>query len=195
MRAAHQTKLFDTPTTLPSGFVYRPDFLTPVEEADLVGYIEDLPLRNAVDSEGHEARRRVMHFGWSYDFDKGTLIPGPALPPWLSPIARKISKWLDIPPRCVVEALVTEYQPGAAIGWHRDNESFEHIIGISLSGWCRLRLRPIRSRFRRRSAEDVLSRCRAAFCVPYAERLPLVLSALYSARHGAPLLNNLSHPA
>lgn len=151
-----QTKLFDVAATLPSGFVYRPDFLTREEEAELIGYIEDLPMRNSFDKDGHEAKRRVFNFGWSYDFDTGKLIPGPKLPHWLSPIARKIAKWLDIPAACVVEALVTEYPPGAAIGWHRDNESFENIIGISLGSWCRLRLRPIRSRFRRREAKDVV---------------------------------------
>lgn len=156
MRAAAQAKLFDAPAALPSGFVYRPEFLTREEEAELVGYIEDLPLINSTDTEGRVARRRIMHFGWSYDFDTGTLVPGQKLPVWLTPTARKIAKWLDIPLACVVEALVTEYPPGAAIGWHRDNESFESIIGISLSGWCRLRLRPIRSRFVRREAKDVV---------------------------------------
>lgn len=156
MRSAFQTKLFDAPATLPSGFVYRPDFLTKEEERYLMGYLEDLPLIYAFDGEGHVAKRRTMNFGWSYDFDKGTLIEGPVLPRWLSPTARKIAKWLDIPFSRVAEALVTEYPPGAGIGWHRDNESFEHIIGISLSGWCRLRLRPLRSRIRR-SPEDVLS--------------------------------------
>ncbi len=36
-----------------------------------------------------------------------------------------------------------EYTPGSAIGWHRDNEKFESIIGISLAGWCRMRFRPL----------------------------------------------------
>lgn len=158
MRSVFQAKLFDTATTLPSGFVYRPDFLTKEEERELVGYIEDLPLRHAMDGEGHTAKRRTMNFGWSYDFDKGKLIEGPALPLWLTPTARKIAKWLDIPHKRVAEALVTEYPPGAGIGWHRDNENFEHIIGISLSGWCRLRLRPTYSRLHRsRSTTDVTS--------------------------------------
>lgn len=156
-RAAMQARLFDVHASLPSGFVYRPNFLTREEEGELIGYIEDLPLHNAIDSEGRKARRRVMHFGWSYNFDKGKLVPGPSLPSWLTPAARKIAKWLDIPQKAVVEALVTEYPAGAAIGWHRDNETFEHIVGLSLSGWCRLRLRPLRSRFRRRSIEEVVS--------------------------------------
>jgi alkylated DNA repair dioxygenase AlkB len=157
-RSASQAKLFDTGASLPSGFVYRPDFLTAEEESELIGYIEDLPLEHAIDSEGRKAKRRIMSFGWSFDFDTEKMIPGPSLPPWLTPTARKIAKWLDIPQHSVVEALVTEYSPGTAIGWHRDNESFEHVIGVSLSGWCRLRLRPIGSRVQgRRLLEDVTS--------------------------------------
>jgi len=157
VRSAQQTKLFDVPATLPSGFVYRPDFLTRGEEAELIGYIEDLPLRYSMNKEGRVAKRRIMHFGWSYDFDAGKLIPGPALPSWLTLCARKIAKWLDIPAHCVVEALITEYPEGSAIGWHRDNESFDSIVGISLGSWCRLRLRPLRSRIKReRMGTDVI---------------------------------------
>ena len=29
-------------------------------------------------------------------------------------------------------ALVTEYAPGAAIGWHRDRPVFADVVGVSL---------------------------------------------------------------
>lgn len=157
MRAAGQAKLFDTGTSLPNGFVYRPNFITAQEEREIVSYLADLPLEKSVSSEGYEAKRRVINFGWSYDFATGKLIPGPALPLFLQPVARRIAKWIDIPKARVVEALVSEYQPGAAIGWHRDNESFESIVGLSLSGWATLRLRPLRRRGRVRSPKDVVS--------------------------------------
>jgi alkylated DNA repair protein (DNA oxidative demethylase) len=156
VRSAYQKKLFDTGTTLPNGFVYRPDFLTKEEEKELLDWFEDLPFEHPMQ-EGYEAKRRVMSFGWSYDFVASKIVKGPALPPFLVPIARKIAKWLDIPKERVVEALITEYPVGATIGWHRDNESFESIIGVSLGSWCRLRLRPRRSRFRTRSIADVVS--------------------------------------
>lgn len=157
-RAAHQAKLFDTQVQLPGGFIYRPQFLTRTEEEELIGYIEDLPLEYAVGGAGYLAKRRYMNFGWSYSYKTGKLIEGPPLPHWLTPTARKIAKWLDIPKKHVVEALVQEYTEGSAIGWHRDNETFDSIIGISLSGWCRMRLRPIRSRLRRlRKTSDVLA--------------------------------------
>lgn len=188
VRSATQTKLFDIPVTLPSGFVYHPDFLTREEEAELVGYIEDLPLRHSVGNEGYEAKRRIMHFGWSYDFEKSALICGPKLPHWLQPVARKIAKWVDIPKDCVVEALITEYPEGAAIGWHRDNESFEHVVGVSLSGWCRLRLRPIRSRFRYRSAQDVVAvevEPRSAYLMQHESR--------WSYQHSIPPVQSLRY--
>jgi len=61
----------------------------------------------------------------------------------LQRFAGKIAKWLDIPKKHVVEALINEYVPGTGIGWHRDNEGFEYIVGISLKGWCTMRFRPL----------------------------------------------------
>ena len=44
-------------------------------------------------------------------------------------------------------ALVTEYQQGAPIGWHRDRPVFGNIVGISFLSSCRFR-------FRRHSPHD-----------------------------------------
>jgi alkylated DNA repair dioxygenase AlkB len=38
-------------------------------------------------------------------------------------------------------ALVTEYSPGAAIGWHKDRPEFADVIGISLGAPCLFRFR------------------------------------------------------
>ena len=37
--------------------------------------------------------------------------------------------------------LVTEYAPGAGIGWHKDRPEFGDVIGISLLASCVFRLR------------------------------------------------------
>jgi alkylated DNA repair dioxygenase AlkB len=142
VRSGQQTKLFDLGQELPNGFIYRPDFLTEEEEELLLAYIENLPLAHP-STRDHEAKRRIMSFGWGFNFKENKLIPGPALPRFLHRTQRKIAKWLDIAPARVAEALITEYTPGSAIGWHVDNESFEKIVGISLAGWCRMRLRPL----------------------------------------------------
>lgn len=151
-RTGDQYKLFDAGISLPNGFVYRPEFLTVREEESLIEEFEGLPLVNAPFKE-YTARRRIINFGWGFDADTNLPVPGPPLPGFLLPLQRRIAKWLDIPVKRVVEALVTEYQAGTPLGWHRDNEKFESIIGISLAGWCDLRLRPLNSR----KKEDVLT--------------------------------------
>lgn len=42
-------------------------------------------------------------------------------------------------------AVITEYPPGAPIGWHRDVPQFEIIIGISLASSSRMRFKPYRA--------------------------------------------------
>jgi alkylated DNA repair dioxygenase AlkB len=37
--------------------------------------------------------------------------------------------------------LITEYRPGAAIGWHKDRSVFGEVVGISLLSSCMFRLR------------------------------------------------------
>lgn len=143
-RSGNQAKLFDTGLCLPTGLVYKPDFITPEEEAEILSYIQDLPLEEAQYKE-YTAKRRHFSLGWGYDFEEKKFIPGPPLPPFLRQVQIRIGKWLDIPPKRIVEALINEYSPGSALGWHRDNEGFEHVIGLSLSGWARMRFRPIHS--------------------------------------------------
>ena len=46
-----------------------------------------------------------------------------------------------IPANEFQQALVTEYGPGAAIGWHRDRPEFGDVVGVSLASPCRFRMR------------------------------------------------------
>lgn len=139
-RARDQYTLFDTSVSLPNGFVYRPDFITAGEEEELIHIFQSLPLVNAPYFE-YTSQRRIMSLG--YEWRGKSFIPGEPLPSWLQPLARRISKWLVIPERSIVEALVTEYTPGAGVGWHKDNEACESIIGVSLAGWADMQLRPL----------------------------------------------------
>ncbi|NPC59156.1 alpha-ketoglutarate-dependent dioxygenase AlkB [Caenimonas sp. S4] len=45
------------------------------------------------------------------------------------------------PGRTFSQIMVTQYPPGAGIGWHRDRPVYEDIVGISLLARCQLRLR------------------------------------------------------
>jgi alkylated DNA repair dioxygenase AlkB len=67
------------------------------------------------------------------------------LPEFLLPLRDRSAAFADFPPDSLVEAVITEYPPGAPIGWHRDVPQFEVIIGISLAAPCRMRLKPYRA--------------------------------------------------
>ncbi|MDE1944392.1 MAG: alpha-ketoglutarate-dependent dioxygenase AlkB [Patescibacteria group bacterium] len=143
-RAGSQYKLFETAAALENGLRYRPEFITEDEEEALLVWIGGQDLEHARGGEHREyaAKRRHKSFGWGYDHRREAFVPGPPLPPFLGRFARRIEKWLALPRGRVVEALINEYTPGAGLGWHNDREPFEHIVGISLAGWVKMRFRP-----------------------------------------------------
>ncbi|MDB5446389.1 MAG: alkB, partial [Phenylobacterium sp.] len=78
-----QPSLFDAePTGLPEGFVYRPQFVGPDEERALVARLEALPFQ-PFQFHGFEGARRVVSFGWRYDFNEGGLKRAEPFPDWL----------------------------------------------------------------------------------------------------------------
>ena len=123
------------------GLVYEPEFLSLDEEKELIEIIKKLPL-HAARYKQYVAKRRVMSFGGSYDFDANRLLPGIALDERLHRLRDRVAGWLGVPPGDLVHALVAEYAPGTPLGWHRDVPDFETIMGVSLGGHATLRFRP-----------------------------------------------------
>jgi alkylated DNA repair dioxygenase AlkB len=142
-RSTTQTDLFQP--QLPEGMRYAPNFVSEAEEIELLEAVAGLPLRQA-QYKAYTANRRIASFGSGYDFDSNVLTPAPPLPAFLLPLRDKVAGWLDIPAEEFAHALVTEYRPGTALGWHRDVPQFGVVAGISLAGWCRMRLRPYAAR-------------------------------------------------
>jgi alkylated DNA repair dioxygenase AlkB len=60
---------------------------------------------------------------------------------FLASLRATAAEFADISPADLQHALVTEYSPGAAIGWHRDKSMFGDVIGVSLLSSCIFRLR------------------------------------------------------
>jgi len=149
-----QQDLFDALPALPEGFTYAREFITPEEEASLLAAIQGLPLEEAKYKE-FTAKRRTVSYGGQYDFRRNKLEAAPSLPPFLFPLRDKVARWVDIPPEKFVQALVSEYRPGTPLGWHRDVPNFEIIVGVSLGGHARMRLRPYRPGAKQRR-EDVI---------------------------------------
>jgi alkylated DNA repair dioxygenase AlkB len=135
-----QGELFSLAEPLPRGFVYRPDFLTMDEEAALIAEIRDLPLQEAKYKQ-YTAKRRIVSYGGSYDFSNNELVPAGPIPPFLQPLQERIAQWVGIPESQFTHALVAEYSTGTQLGWHRDVPEFEIVVGVSLAGPCRMRLR------------------------------------------------------
>jgi alkylated DNA repair dioxygenase AlkB len=141
-RPPDQYPLFDLEASFPNGFMYHPEFLTVDQEAALVAAIEKLELKQAPFKE-YMANRRIISFGWGYNDRTKSLVSGEPLPDFLIPLTHRLGDFINLPADHIVEALVTEYRPGTGVGWHRDNDSFEKILGISLSGWCTFEMRPL----------------------------------------------------
>jgi len=154
----NQPELFDAPAApTPEGFVYRPDFLSAAEEQELAVHLAALDFR-PFQFHGFEGARRVVSFGWRYDFNQGGLKPAPPFPGWLAPFRDRAAAFAGVPEAEVAHALLTEYAPGAGIGWHRDRPQFEDVVGISLLAPCRLRFRLREGEGWRRAAADVAPR-------------------------------------
>ena len=144
MAQAHQPTLFDAPQIpppgTPEGFSYRPDFLSRAEEADLAAWLATLPFA-AFQFRGFEGRRRVVSYGWQYDFNRSHLLKADDIPAELLPVRARAAALAGHAPEELQQVLLNEYQPGAPIGWHRDRPIFAEVVGISLLSPCTFRLR------------------------------------------------------
>ena len=61
-------------------------------------------------------------------------------------------------PEGLQQVLVTEYAPGAPIGWHRDKPEFQDVVAISFLAPCLLRFRRRRCDGWQRRSLDVMPR-------------------------------------
>jgi alkylated DNA repair dioxygenase AlkB len=135
-----QFSLFETDSASVAGLQYQPDLLSPAEEARLVEHFAHLPFK-AFDFHGYFGKRRIVSFGWHYNFSKQSLAPAEDIPAFLLPIRERAAEFAELAPADLQHAMVTEYAPGAGIGWHRDKAVFSDVIGISLVSPCTIRLR------------------------------------------------------
>jgi alkylated DNA repair protein (DNA oxidative demethylase) len=140
MVTRRQLVLFTDPAAWPEGFRYQPDFLGPEEERDLLARVPALPF-GEVRMRGVAARRRTAQFGWRYSFETFKLTAGDEPPAWLRALQGRAEAYAGLPDDALSEILVTEYTPGATIGWHRDAPPFDVVVGISLASACRFRFR------------------------------------------------------
>ena len=125
---------------LPEGFRYRPELIGPAEEGALLSRVSDLPFRE-FEFHGYTGKRRVVSFGWHYDFSARHLRKADDIPDFLLTLRAGAAAFAELEPEALQHVLVTEYGPGAGIGWHRDKAVFGQVVGVSLLTPCVLRFR------------------------------------------------------
>jgi alkylated DNA repair dioxygenase AlkB len=135
-----QSVLFERGPKLPEGLIFERDFLTVAQEDELIEVIRHLPF-GEVRMHGVVAKRRVAHFGLRYAFTSHHLSPASEIPHEFDTIRGRAANLAGVDPQSFSEVLVTEYPPGAGIGWHRDAPPFGIVAGISFAADCTLRFR------------------------------------------------------
>jgi alkylated DNA repair dioxygenase AlkB len=124
----------------PEGFQYEERVVSPDRERSLIASFEHLQFRE-FEFRGFLGKRRTVSFGWRYDFNMRELQPAEDIPTFLRALRQQAAKVAGLSPQSLQHALITEYAPGAAIGWHKDRPEFEDVIGISLGAPCVFRFR------------------------------------------------------
>ena len=123
--------LSEETSAAPTGLEYHDEFLTASEEAALLKPIDASEWLT-------DLSRRVLHFGYKYDYSNRRLDEtariGP-LPEWLVQLTHKIreaasegvQQLLD-PRQPFEQAIINEYQPGQGIAPHIDRDCFGPVV-------------------------------------------------------------------
>ena len=132
------TLLFDAP--LIAGLGYREELISEREEEALTEHLAAADL-SPFRFHGWLGNRKTTSFGWRYDFDDASFSRTEPIPEWLVPLRDKAAAFARLQPEEFVHVLLARYDPGAGIGWHRDRDVFDQVVGISLGTPATLRFR------------------------------------------------------
>jgi len=139
-RADRDLNLFQIPARVPEGFIYRTNFVSEIEEQDLIKQIQKVSLTSFKYYQ-FTGKRRTASFGWQYEFESDEITRALTIPEFILPLRARAGKLFGVDADTLAQASIVEYPVGAPIGWHRDIPQFGVIIGISLGAACRMRFR------------------------------------------------------
>ena len=129
---SQQLALIDAETpTAPMGLEYHPDLLAASDEECLLAHIDNSEWLT-------DLSRRVLHFGYKYDYTSRSLDEtariGP-LPEWLAQLSHKVreaaseeAKRLLDPRQPFEQAIINEYEPKQGIAPHIDRDCFGPVV-------------------------------------------------------------------
>jgi alkylated DNA repair dioxygenase AlkB len=148
-----QAELFEKRSEYPPGFRYVPELISRTQERRLLDHFQELEFK-PFEFHGFLGKRRIVSFGWRYDFNGGGLQKTDDIPEFLHPVRKEAAAFANLKPSDLQQVLLTEYRPGTTIGWHKDRSVFGDVVGISLLSACMFRLRKkARSSWQRASIE------------------------------------------
>ena len=136
---SQQFSLFAEKSPAPEGLRYAADFISPDTERELVAHIAALPLQPFQFGQ-YEGKRRVVSFGYRYDYTLRRLQEAEPVPSWLKPVIADVERFGG-PQTEIAQILCTEYDTGVGIGWHHDKPHFDRVFGLSLGSPCKFRVR------------------------------------------------------
>src|SRR5437763_97816 len=122
-----QADLFDTASKFPPGLRCVGELISHAVEKDLVNHLQELEFK-PFEFHGYLGKRRIVSFGWRYDYAGRALRASEPMPDFLLPLRERAADLASLDARALQQALVTEYEPGVTIGWHRDKPMFEDVL-------------------------------------------------------------------
>jgi len=138
----NQGELFAASPIVP-GLQWLVEAVSEAEELALAAHIDAAPLAPFKFGQW-QGKRLTVHYGSAYDFSRHRL----------DEARDKLAPQVGRDPAAFAAALLSRYDPGAGIGWHRDRPQYGEVLGLSLSAPCTLRLRRrTASGFERRSID------------------------------------------
>jgi DNA oxidative demethylase len=140
-----------------AGLKYCEKLISDSEERELLDHLMPLDLA-PFRFHGWLGNRRTQSFGWRYDFDDASFRPTSPLHGWLLPLRQKAAALAGLTPGAFVHVLLARYDPGVGIGWHRDRDVFENVVGVSLNTSAILRFRQRSAGGFRRASVEVAPR-------------------------------------
>lgn len=130
--------LFDAP--LVPGLRYADAVIGAGEEAQVIERLLATELA-PFKFQRWTGHRKTRTFGWRYDFEDASFTPAEPVPDWLEPMRASAAVLAAVEPSAFVHVLVARYDPGAGIGWHKDRDVFDRVVGFSFAAAATLRFR------------------------------------------------------
>src|SRR5829696_6472617 len=87
----------ETVRALPEGFRYEPELIGPNDEGALLARVRELPFKE-FEFHGYLGKRRVVSFGWHYDFSGQRLRKADDIPEFLLPLRAGAAQLANLAP-------------------------------------------------------------------------------------------------